>query len=194
MATRLPKSFDRQKIFKKLFKYKDGKLFHKAKLNKHTWNNRFAGKEAGSLKPTFNKATPANQLEIGFSVEGVKYKEYANRIVWSMFNGNIPEGHAIARHNHDWLDNRVENLHCIPEKLVAKNQRMQKRIKGDVRSSACKQSACPGVSYHRKYKQWQARIMDKQLGWFDTEREAVVARKQAEEAEGFHVNHGVALV
>ena len=194
MAKRLPKSFDRQKIFKKLFKYKDGKLFHKARLNKHSWNNRFAGKEAGSLKPMSNKATPACQLEIGMTIEGTFYKEYANRVIWSMFNGNIPKGYAIARHNHDYLDNRIENLHCIPEKLASKNRKIHKRIEGDVRAPACKQSSCSGVSYHRKYKQWQARIMYKKIGWFDTEREAVIARKQAEEEEGFHINHGVALV
>jgi hypothetical protein len=33
-----------------------------------------------------------------------------------------------------------------------------------------------------------------ELGWFDTEREAVIARKQAEIAEGYHENHGVAQV
>ena len=192
MATRLPMSFNRQKIFKKLFKYEDGKLFHKARLNKHYFNRRWAGTEAGYMKKHSNKSSLAVFIEIGFSVDGVKYKENANRIVWSMFNGNIPNGYAIARHNHDYLDNRIENLHCIPEKLVAKNQKIQKRIDSTVRSQAVKQSACAGVSWNNN--SWRARIGSLTIGWFDTEREAVIARKQAEKAEGYHDNHGVALV
>ena len=194
MAKRLPKSFNRQKIFKKLFQYKDGKLFHKARLNNPYFNRRWAGTEAGYKKKHANKKMDAVFIEIGFSVDGVKYKENANRIVWSMFNGDIAEGYAIARHNHDYLDNRIENLHCIPIKLVAKNQKLQKRIDGEVRTHADKQSACSGVSWHKPSDKWRARIGTKELGWFDTEREAVVARKQAEEREGFHMNHGVALV
>jgi len=194
MATRLPMSYDRQKIFKKLFKYKDGKLFHKARLGCKAFNSRWAGTEAGYMKKHSNRATLEVFVEIGFSVDGVKYKENANRIIWSMFNGNIPKGYAVARHNHDYLDNHIENLHCISAKLVAKNQKIQKRIKGDVRAPACKQSSCSGVSWNKNANKWRARICMIELGWFDTEREAVIARKQAEKAEGYHENHGVAQV
>ena len=194
MATRLPMSYDRQKIFKKLFKYKDGKLFHKARLGCKAFNSRWAGTEAGTLKPQSYKATPVSQVEIGFTVEGKYYKEYANRIIWSMFNGNIPNGYAIARHSHDCLDNRIENLHCILEETVAKNRKIHKRIDSVIRNRAPKQSSCSGVTWDKNANKWRARICTIELGWFDTEREAVIARKQAEKAEGYHENHGVAQV
>ena len=192
---RLPMSFDRQKIFKKLFKYKDGKLFHKARLGQAYWNNRFAGKEAGSSKWNLTHATPYERIELCFTLDQVQYREYASRVIWQMFNGNIPEGYVIALENHNTMDTRIENLRCVLDKTQNKNKAPRKATSPQSkRLPAPKQSNCQGVSYHQGSDRWRARIGNSILGWFKTEREAVIARKEAEIAEGYHENHGVALV
>jgi len=195
MAKRLPMSFDRQKIFKKLFKYKDGKLFHKTRLNQHAWNNRFAGKEAGWIKDFDKRATPYTKVELTFTLDKVVYKEIASRVVWQMFNGNIPKGHIIALENHNTMDTRIENLRCVLDNTQQRNKAPRKATNPNAtRQPAPKQSNCQGVCYHKGSNKWRARISSTELGWYDTEREAVIARKEAEIAWGFHVNHGVALV
>ena len=195
MAKRLPMSFDRQKIFKKLFKYEDGKLFHKARLNQHAWNIRWAGKEAGTSKWNMTQSTPTEKIELLFTLDGVKYKETASRVIWQMFNGNIPEGHFVALENHNTMDTRIENLRCVVAHTQQKNKAPRKVTSPQSkRPPAPKQSPCQGVSYHQGADRWRARIGIKELGWFATEQEAVVVRKQAEIAEGYHEHHGVALV
>ena len=195
MAKRLPQSFNRQKIFKKLFKYEDGKLFHKARFNQHAWNKRWAGKEAGTSKWNMTQPTPTEKIELIFTVDGVKYKEVASRVIWQMFNGNIPEGHFVALENHNTMDTRIENLRCVVEHTQQRNKAPRKATSPQSkRPPAPKQSNCQGVSYHQGSNRWRARIGNSTLGWFTTEREAVIVRKQAEITEGYHEHHGVALV
>jgi len=51
-----------------------------------------------------------------------------------------------------------------------------------------------GVSFHRRQRKWNARIMvDKKpihLGSLTTMEKAIEARKEAEIKYGFHYNHG----
>src|SRR3990167_1040709 len=37
-----------------------------------------------------------------------------HRLVWTIERGAIPPGHHIHHKNHNNLDNRIENLECLP--------------------------------------------------------------------------------
>jgi len=48
---------------------------------------------------------------------GYKYNSYTNhRIVWSLFNGEIPENYVINHVNNDSTDNRITNLELVTVK------------------------------------------------------------------------------
>ncbi len=101
------------------------------------------------------------------SIDGVRYK--AHHLVWLWFHGVFPT-HQIDHINGNKLDNRIENLRDVPQKMNTWNlQRAKKNNK----------SGFLGVDWKPSHKKWRAQIRVEgkkiQLGLFDTAEAAHIA-------------------
>ena len=113
----------------------------------------------------------------------VKYKRQryqAHRVIWTMFNGPIPEGLQIDHINGDSLDNRIENLRLV---TAEQNQKNTKLLVNNT-------TGISGVNWNKQRNKYQARINTKgnriNLGWFEDFFEACCARKRAENIDGLY--------
>ena len=137
------------------------------------WNTKYAGKEAFAR-------FDAEGYRRG-TLEGQTFQ--AHRVAWALHYGAWPKG-QIDHINGDKADNRIANLRDVPQ---IENARNRKRSKANA-------SGVTGVSYFRARSKWRATITVERkqmsLGHFDSFDAAVSARKNAEAAHGFHLNHG----
>lgn len=103
-------------------------------------------------------------------IRGKKYR--ANRIVWIMHNGAIPEGYVLDHENREILDNTIENLRLATSS--------QNQFNTGSRGGASKYK---GVFRDNSGKKWRAKItankVVRYLGTFDTELEASGAYQSA---------------
>lgn len=53
-------------------------------------------------------------LRVAYRVNGQRVQAAAHRLVWTYFNGEIPDGYTIDHKNKIRDDNRPTNLDCIP--------------------------------------------------------------------------------
>jgi hypothetical protein len=144
-----------------LFNYIDGKLY---------WRNsgKLAGYRSGS----------------GYIAVTVDSRLYiASRIIWEMFNSEIPPGMIVEHRDENKLNNNLENL-----RLGTHAQNMQNRGKPSNNTSGYK-----GVTWHERDGKWRAQIKTngsyKQIGSFTTPELAYEAYcKKAKELHGefFH--------
>lgn len=138
------------------------------------WNARFAGQEAF--------ITPSSK---GY-LRGQLFGEttFAHRIIWAIFHAAHPEG-FIDHIDHNRQNNRIENLRVVAS--CVENGRNMTR-------SRANKSGHTGVAWHQSAEKWEAYIMvkgkKKYLGLFGAFTDAVAARRQANETNGFHENHG----
>ncbi|MFA7282153.1 MAG: HNH endonuclease signature motif containing protein [Sterolibacterium sp.] len=138
------------------------------------WNKRFAGKRAGSVVRDYRR----------IGLFGVSYP--ASRLAWFYVHGEWPSD-MIDHINHATDDDRISNLREVNN---AENQRNRKPHKDN-------KSGVPGVRYEEKTGRWIALISikgkRKNLGRFYSFNDAVKARRDAESANFYHKNHGVAV-
>jgi hypothetical protein len=131
--------------YKNLFIYEDGDLYWIDSPNSLVP----AGSKAGSLR---------NDGYVGIFIKGTYY--FAHRIVWEMFNGEIPAGLVIDHIDGDRANNRVENLRLCTFQQNHFNRGKQSNNK----------SGFKGVSWHRQKQKWVAQIKingrNKFLGFF----------------------------
>lgn len=136
------------------------------------FNAVFAGKEAGTVKS-------CEYLRINLG--GKIYK--AHRLAWLYAYGAFPEK-EIDHINHNPLDNRLVNLREVSHAENGKNQSLKKNSKTGI----------SGVNWHSYKQRWHSRINSNgdrlHLGDYDDFFEAVCARKSAENAHKYHINHG----
>ncbi|WPJ52073.1 hypothetical protein RCIP0045_00002 [Klebsiella phage RCIP0045] len=157
--------------YSEYFEYNNGLLFWKKKTSPRS--RVVIGSEVGCLDANGYRVTILN---------GVKL--YQHRIVWEMFNGEIPEGMNIDHINRDRSDNRVENLRLVVQSTNCKNLSKRRDNKTGV----------TGVRWHKGHKKWQSdiRVNGKliHLGYFSDFVSACEARIIAEVTNGFSTNHG----
>jgi len=157
-----------QELVRKMFEYRDGKLFRRITRSQR---NK-VGDEAGTLEKSGYKR---------FSIDGKHYR--VHRIVWLYHYGEFPDG-QIDHINHDRTDNRIENLEMKSNLANARNQRVRKN----------NTSGALGVTWFKRDKKWRAAIQvlskNIHLGYFDTIEEAISMRLTANDHYGFHPNHG----
>jgi hypothetical protein len=142
---------------------------HRAKI----WNHKHAG------KPAFTYKTPK-----GYRYGKVNGRcKMAHRVVWAMHHGYWPKG-QIDHINGNPSDNRIENLRSVSAGENTRNAKLYKTNKSGV----------PGVYWRKRSSNWVAQInrdgSSVCLGYFGSIDEAVIARKAAEKALGYHKNHG----
>ena len=134
------------------FRYENGKLYNK----RFRGGTAFEGVEAGSIG------------QEGYRQLNVFNKTYrTHRVIWAMFNKDIPKGMVIHHINNIKDDNRIENL-----KLVT---RMQNRTEADGRGK--------GYSIKKGSGKFVAqRTINKKkhfLGYFGTPCGAIMATRMA---------------
>lgn len=131
-----------------IFEYDDGKLRWKQSPRKH-----LIGQLAGGRDSTGNSVT-------------TNYKKYqTRRIIWEMFNGEIPPGYFITSIDGDSFNDRIENLKIVQ------------------RGEIWKKTSDNFIGTHIKGKKYVSRIKINKhiihLGTFNTREEAARAYDRA---------------
>ena len=96
--------------FNQAFEYRDGKLYWKISNS----NAISVGQEAGTEYSRGYRRVYFNGKTWG-----------THRIVWIMFNGDIPSGVQIDHINGEASDNRIENLRMATNTQNCQNRRMR---------------------------------------------------------------------
>jgi hypothetical protein len=133
------------------------------------WNGRYAGKEAFRIVRGYRKGM-------------IKRRMFAaHRVAWALHYGEWPVA-DIDHINGDGTDNRIINLRAVDRIENCRNQAVRKN------------SAAGVLGVNRTGGKWRAYISvggkPKHLGVFDDFKDAVAARKSAEQDFGYHANHG----
>jgi hypothetical protein len=114
-----------------LFEYKDGNLLRKTTPS--------SGVNIGDIAGSLCKS--------GYLSTKIKNKQYMNhRIVWLMFNGNIPE--KIDHIDGNRLNNRIENLRAVTPSQNSCNRK----------TPCVNTSGVKGVTWNKNNQTWDARI------------------------------------
>ena len=139
-----------QQQIKEIFDYQDGMLY---------WKNgrsgiKTDGSEAGCIHHT------------GYRVITVNSKSYkVHRLIWVMFNGDIPKSYVLDHKDRNKLNNNIANL-----RLATPSQNnLNKNFKGFT-----------WCNYHKKWRvQISAPCKKVHIGFFDTELNARAAYLKA---------------
>jgi hypothetical protein len=172
MTTDLPTVAELRKLL--LYDPETGLLSWKTRpAERKSWNTRYAG-------------TPALHCihEDGYRKGRIRRVLFrAHRVAWALHHGSWPAGH-IDHINGDRADNRIANLRDVTRH---ENQRNMRRPSDNT-------SGRIGVWWHKRNQKWVAEIRTagrkKHLGSFARFEEACRARAEAEQADGYHENHG----
>lgn len=137
-----------------------------------SWNTRYAWETAGCLTA---------HGYVSLAVFGKFYM--AHRLAYLWMTGAWPE--EVDHENHNRADNRWANLRSVTR---ASNLRNKTRYRVNT-------SGVTGVYWHSSHKKWQVSIsvgggVLTHVGYFTDKADAIAARKAAENANGFHPNHG----
>jgi len=143
-----------------------------ASVHNSRWNTRFAG------KPAFSVPCTNGYMKGGFHGKTL----LAHRVAWAVHYGKWPD--QVDHINGDKTDNRLCNLR---EVTASENLRNCKKAKDNT-------SGHIGVYWEPLRRKWRADITTnrktKCLGRFNCITAAMLVRKAAEIANGFHPNHG----
>lgn len=147
-----------QDTLNQLFEYRDGMIFWR----KRPAFNIPAGSRAGSF---------SNDGYRKLKINNIGYVEH--RIIWIMFNGEMPEGYQIDHKDCNPSNNKIENLRLATQTQNRYNQARYKKNK----------SGYKGVGWHKAHGVWRARMgINKKvihLGSFKTPELAHQAYKDA---------------
>jgi hypothetical protein len=123
----------------------------------------------------------------GYLCSSLNYKRFtAHRAAWAIVHGELPP--VIDHIDGDILNNKIDNLRAVTQKVNCRNARLSVKNKSGV----------SGVHFNKNSMKWVARIGNGErrlsLGAFSNFEEAVSARKDAERKLGYHQNHGRRIV
>jgi hypothetical protein len=118
-----------------------------------------------------------NSGHIGVGLDGKRYQ--AHRLIWSMFNGPIPEGLDIDHRDEVKTNNRLSNL-----RLATRGQNMM-----NVSQHKSNTSGIKGVAFHKGSGKWEAYVSvgrkKTYLGLHNSaERAGEIAAKKRNELHG----------
>ena len=108
----------------------------------------------------------------------------AHRLAFLYMTGKLPKK-DVDHINQIRADNRWENLRDANATINSRNSKLYKTNKSGV----------PGVRFIKSRGRWRSEICVNYrnifLGYFKTIQDAINARKDAEDLNGFHPNHGM---
>lgn len=137
------------------------------------WDDRWAGREA--FPCTYNGYRVGSLLGRGSIA--------AHRVAFKYVHGLDAPG-EVDHINGDRSDNRIANLRAA---TITQQRRNAARPRHNT-------SGHMGVRFRADKGRWHAYITEcnryRHIGYFDTEQQAMAARKAAERRLGFHENHG----
>jgi hypothetical protein len=104
----------------------------------------------------------------GYLSAKIKQKSYyVHRLIWTICNGEIPEGFDVDHMNGNRADNKIQNLRLVTRQ--GNNQNLQS-------SKSNSKTKLLGSCFHKASKKFRSQIMEdgkyKHLGLFDTALEA----------------------
>ena len=142
--------------------------------------SKISGKRAG-----YTKRSSGHKKRVYLSIDGDKY--VLSRIVWMIYHGQDPGELTVDHIDQNPLNNRIDNLRLLTNHEQQKNRPRQHNCK-----------YYPGIELDSRKgkKPWRARIGSskagtrKELGNYDTIFDAACARISAQNAAGYHDNHG----
>ena len=141
-------------------------------------SNCYAGRVAGRL-------TKDGYLQVGVSYCGKVTLMAVNRIIWTMYNGTIPDGYLIDHWDTYKSNNKIENLRLA---LISDNAH-------NANLSVRNTSGVKGVCWDKKHGAWEVKLSanckSRRIGYFQTLQEAEIAVKNARlEVHREFTNHG----
>ena len=139
-----------------------------------------SGKRVG-----YTKTSSGHKKRVRLTIDGENY--VLSRIVWMIYHGQDPCELTVDHIDQDPLNNRIDNLRLITNREQQKNRPRQRNCK-----------YYPGIEFYpdKGMKIWRARIgcikagTRRELGYYDNLFDAVCARISAQNAAGYHENHG----
>ena len=154
------------------WRYRDEGMFENTNAFSR-WNSRYSGKRA-----------LASLNSLGYFMGSILNRPYtAHRVIWAMHYGEWPKK-QIDHINHNRADNRIINLRDVTAGENSRNMRKKPDNKSGVL----------GVYWNKSKNKWSAQIVvdgkQQYLGYFMCKKSAVICRKSAERAYGYHANHG----
>ena len=136
------------------------------------WHTKCHGKQAFTAK-----------MKSGYLSGRILGKTYyAHRVAWLLHYGKWPE-HNIDHINGNPTDNRICNLRDVPQVKNTRNSKSRAKTK----------AIYPGVRFNDVMQKWvveHGTSKGKYLGSFPCTMKAVMAKRAAEQRDGYHVNHG----
>lgn len=150
-----------QEKIKELFDYRDGALYWKTLTSRKIK----LGARAGTIKN-----------DSGYEIVCVNRRLYrTHRLIWVMFNGDIPDGFVIDHIDRNRANNNLNNLRVV---TISQNTRNAKRFSTNT-------TGVRGIYFDRGMKKYCARIYTvpykcKILGYYDNLAEAKSVRLEAE--------------
>jgi len=143
-----------------------------------TWNTRYSGSKAGTLRKSARRVTPYSAIMLNGK------SHYAHRLAWLYVFGVMPEK-QLDHIDGNGLNNAISNLRIVTQSENSRNSRR----------SSKNTTGVTGVYYDQSSDKWMAFIgiggkSSKKLGRFSSFEDAVMARSDAEKKYGYHSNHG----
>lgn len=150
--------------------------------------NERAGVLYWKIRPALcvNKGDAAGNLDnkgyVRIQYSGVRYLR--GRIIWEMYNGEIPPGMEIDHKDGNSQNDKLSNLRLVTHVVNSKNR----SIRSDNTTGAT------GVYFHKPSGRWRARItingVKRHLGMFDTIEDAKAARDSIKMRYDYTQRHG----
>lgn len=141
-------------------------------------SNCYAGRVAGRL-------TKDGYLQVGLSYFGKVTLMAVNRVIWTMYNGTIPDGYLVDHWDTDKSNNKITNLRLA---LISNNAH-------NANLSVRNTSGVKGASWNANRKVWDVKLCinskNRRIGSYKTLEEAEIAVKKARvELHQEFTNHG----
>lgn len=150
-----------QNYLKELFDYRNGNLYWKVRKSYRI--------KIGDIGGYVRKD--------GYRHVGIDDKDYkSHRLIFLYHHGYLPK--SLDHIDGNKSNNDIDNLRCATNQENAMNQKKNKSHNGKPTTSKFK-----GVSWNKRDKKWQVRIMvdgkTKHLGYFDSEIDAAKSYDRA---------------